>query len=118
MDGSVFQLITTDLVFVETLKHIQRMAWDNCLPEEKVEQFVDFVLQSGEVTIIQTNSSVWERGYQISKNFKDQKVDFIDGVSLAIIEQMGILYAFSFDSHFSYSYKKGYNFIFVQRFPD
>jgi predicted nucleic acid-binding protein len=117
MDESMFILVTSDLVFAETLKHLQRLAWSNLLPMVKVEQFVDYVLISKEVKVMNVDEQIMMQGYNISKKTYDKELDFIDGTSLALIERHGILHAFSFDTHFSYTYKKGYTQVFVERFP-
>ena len=118
MLAGVFEMITSDLVFAETLKHLQRMVWNNTLRIEKVEQFADYVLYSDEILLVEVNRFSRMRGYEISRNHYGQKLDYIDGTSLALIEELGIIYAFSFDAHFDYSYKKGHNFVYIKRLPD
>jgi predicted nucleic acid-binding protein len=118
MDGSMFTLVTSDLVFAETLKHLQRLVWNDSLPMVKVEEFVDYVLNSKEVKVMSVDEIIMRQGYNISKSNHDKELDYIDGTSLALIERNGILHAFSFDTHFSYSYKKGYTQVLVQRFPN
>ena len=117
MDGNLFILVTSDLVFAETLKHLQRLVWGNLLPMAKVEEFVDYVLNSKEVKVMSVDENMMMQGYNISKRNYDKELDYIDGTSLALIEHHGISYAFSFDAHFDHTYKKGYTQVFVERFP-
>lgn len=114
---SNIQLVTSELVFAETAKHLQRMVWEKRLQQNRLEQFADWILNTSNFQILPLNESLRKRAWQICVEKLHYEVDLFDGTSLALIEHHGIQYAFSFDTHFDWSYTKGYSRIFVERYP-
>lgn len=111
------KLVTSGLVFAETAKHLQRMVWKNLLPLQRLEEFVDLILRSSRISLYEVDDQIRRRGWEISKSRSAEKVDIVDGTSLAIMEQHSILNAFTFDTHFSTTFLKGRQPILINCYP-
>ena len=88
--------VTTYFVFAETVIYLRRRA--------SVETAItegDRLLKSSQVLVVESNPELHGRGWQIFKKYRDWKdLSYTDCISFALMNEMGITRAFTFDSDF------------------
>ena len=88
-------LTTTNLVIAETYILIRR-----AIGHEPAIAFLENIAASPRVIKIYSDSVLEETAEKILRRYQDQDFSYTDAVSFAVMEQYGILKAFSFDQHF------------------
>jgi len=89
------RLITSDYVLDETLTLLRFRAGH----KEAVE-FGRWVLQSPLVKVINVDEKIWQAAWEIFIRYKDKDFSFTDCTSFALMRQLGLTNAFTFDHHF------------------
>jgi uncharacterized protein len=96
--------VMTYFVFAETMIYLRRRASVQTAVKEG-----ERLLQSSQVLIVEGNSQLHAVGWEIFKKYKDWKdLSYTDCMSFALMQQMGITRAFTFDSDF-----QAYGFISI-----
>jgi len=88
-------LITTTHVFAETVTRIQRQ-----LNADKAIQVGNMLRSEDRIGIIVPQEETINSAWKIYQKYKDNKISFVDCVSFAIMKEMKIKRAFTFDKHF------------------
>lgn len=88
-------LITTDYVLDETVTLI-KFAHSH----ETAMEFAEASLKSLILKIIFTDRNSFIRAFELFKRSRDKEWSFTDCVSFTVMKDVGVVDAFSFDSHF------------------
>ncbi len=94
-DISITSLITTDYVLDETITLI-KFAHSH----EKAVEFAEASLKSLILKIVFTERDPFIRAFELFKKSRDKEWSFTDCVSFTVMKDLGVVDAFSFDSHF------------------
>lgn len=87
--------VTTDYVLDETITLLLYHAG-----RQQALAFGDAVQRSRQVKLVRIDASVWEAAWQLFERYDDKTWSFTDCTSFVIMQQMELLQAFAFDSHF------------------
>ena len=88
--------VMTYFVFAETMIYLRRRASVQTAVEEG-----ERLLQSRQVLIVESSSELHAVGWEIFKKYRDWKdLSYTDCMSFALMEEMEITRAFTFDSDF------------------
>lgn len=89
-------LLTTTHVFAETVTRIQRK-----ISVDKAIQAGSLIRKEKRIEIITPHWEAIELAWEIYEKYQDQKFSFVDCISFAVMQQLNIKKAFTFDKHFS-----------------
>ncbi len=87
--------ITTDYVLDETITLLLYHAG-----RERALAFGDTVQRSRHVKLVRIDADTWEQAWRLFKQYDDKTWAFTDCTSFAVMHQMELQQAFSFDHHF------------------
>lgn len=89
------RLITTNLVTGETYTFLARAR------EPRIAlAFVEHIRASIALDYVHADEGTEMRAYEWLKKYDDQRFSYVDAVSFAVMAEMGIREAFTFDRHF------------------
>ena len=89
------QLVTTDYIFDETLTLLRFK-----LSHSAAERFGKDLLSSQICQLLEVNQKLRQKAWDIFVKYDDKKFSFTDCTSFAIMDELDIKLAFSFDAHF------------------
>jgi len=92
---SYHHLRTTNLVVAETYTLIRR-----AIGHQPAITFLENIAASPRVIKISSDSELEDAAESILRTYEDQDFSYTDAVSFAVMNQLGIGKAFSFDRHF------------------
>jgi len=87
--------VTTDYVLDETITLLLYHAG-----RQRAIAFGDMVQRSRHVKLMRIDADTWEQAWRLFKQYDDKTWAFTDCTSFAIMRQMGLWQAFTFDRHF------------------
>lgn len=90
------RVLTNDYVMDETYTHLRRCR--NGL--RRAERAQEIVEQSKLVDFLEVDAADRQRGWMLFQQYRDKILSFTDCVSFAMMHQIGVVQAFSFDAHF------------------
>lgn len=96
LTGNKTPLITTNLVFTETITLIRYR-----LGHKAALTFGQNLKESNSVRLVGVTPGDEERAWEIFARYRDQDFSFVDCVSFSVMERMKLTEAFAFDRHFS-----------------
>lgn len=96
LKGEKILFITTDYILDETLTLIRMR-----VGHEEAVNFGRWLSESGVVRLIDVNPKLRETAWEIFKRYSDKYFSFTDCTSFALMRELNISQAFSFDRHFS-----------------
>jgi predicted nucleic acid-binding protein len=90
-----FRPFTTNIVVIEAHALIMSTLG--------VDQGVSFLrsVEQGSTTVVRSRSADEQRAKEIIFRYLDKDFSFTDAISFAVMERLGIRYAFTFDRHFA-----------------
>lgn len=92
--GQTAELVTSDYVFVETWMLVRAR-----LGREAAIRWWD-AMRTGVVRTLGITSRDLARAREIARDWTDQDFSLVDCASFALMERLGLVEAFAFDSHF------------------
>ena len=88
-------LITSDYILDEVLTLVRmRTTHDNA------KQIGQSILRSPVVRLKRINEMIWQKAWKIFQRYGDKMWSFTDCTSFALMDQMNLVHAFSFDHNF------------------
>lgn len=87
--------VTTDYVLDETITLLLYHAG-----RERALVFGDTVQRSRHIKLVRIDADTWEQAWRLFKQYDDKTWAFTDCTSFAVMHQMELQQAFSFDRHF------------------
>ena len=88
-------LITSDYILDEVLTLVRKHS-----THENARNIGVTILKSPVVRLERITESVWEKAWKIFQRYKDKMWSFTDCTSLALMDQLRIQHAFTFDADF------------------
>ncbi len=89
-------LLTTTHVFAETVTRILRR-----VSHAKAVEAGELIRNESAIQIISPDTQAIDQAWNIFRKYDDQGFSFVDCISFALMQQMKISRAFTFDKHFS-----------------
>jgi predicted nucleic acid-binding protein len=90
------QLLTTPHIFAETVTRILRR-----VSHEKAVKAGNLIRNESAIEIITPDKQALDLAWEIFVKYDDQNFSFVDCISFAVMRQMKITRAFTFDNHFT-----------------
>jgi len=88
-------LLTTNYVINEVLTLLRFKAG-----HREALLFLDKIMRSKSLKVIRIDEKIEEKAFKIFEKHDDKKISITDATSFAVMEELGIRKAFSFDAHF------------------
>lgn len=88
-------LITSDYILDEVLTLVRKRS-----THEKAKRMGQTILKSPVIRLERINETVWESAWKIFQRYNDKIWSFTDCTSFALMDQLNISRAFTFDSDF------------------
>jgi len=88
-------LLITTHILAETITRIQRK-----VSKEKAVVIGNLLIQNPRIEILTPSNTVIQKAWEIYQKYMDQDFSFVDCISFAVMQDMSIKKAFSFDKHF------------------
>ena len=88
-------LLITSHILAETLTRLQRS-----VNADSAIKAGNFIRSEQRIEILYPQGDVIEDAWEIFKKYKDQQFSFVDCISFAVMKNMKIMKAFTFDKHF------------------
>lgn len=95
LEGERRRFFTTNFILAETHALLLKR-----LNPSLAFRFVRQIYQSS-TTIVRVKESDEDRAWEIIAQYDDKDFSFTDAASFAVMERLGITYAFTFDHHFA-----------------
>ena len=92
-------LITTDYVLAETATLI-RMRDKTARGHRLAVRVTSSILRQQAAILQDVTAADLQKALQVFRNYSDHFFSFVDCTSFAVMERLGIIHAFAFDSHF------------------
>ena len=92
-------LITTDYVLAETATLI-RMRDKTARGHRLAVRVTSSMLRQQAAILQHVTAADLQKALQVFRDYSDQFFSFVDCTSFAVMERLGIIHAFAFDSHF------------------
>jgi predicted nucleic acid-binding protein len=89
------RLVTTNFVLDETYTGLRSK-----IQHSAILRFRDSVRQSRRLSVVRITEAVEDQAWEIFARYDDKDFSFTDCTSFAVIKQLGITTAFTFDEHF------------------
>ena len=93
-------LITTDYVLAETATLI-RMRDKTTRGHRLAVRVVSSILRQETAFLHQITGDEIQKGFRVFQDYSDHLFSFVDRTSFIVMEKLGIIYAFAFDTHFN-----------------
>jgi predicted nucleic acid-binding protein len=90
------QLLSTPHVFAETVTRILRR-----VSHAKAVEAGNLIHNESAIEIVTPDKQALDLAWEIFVKYDDQNFSFVDCISFAVMQQMKITHAFSFDNHFT-----------------
>ncbi len=87
--------VTTDYVLDETITLLLYHAG-----RRQAVAFGDAVQRSRQVSLVRIDAAIWEEAWQLFQQYDDKTWAFTDCTSFVVMQQLELVQAFAFDSHF------------------
>jgi predicted nucleic acid-binding protein len=68
--------------------------------KQEAIQVIESFFDSEEVEIVRLTPELFERGFDLYRNYKDKEWGLIDSISFVVMADAGISQALTFDGHF------------------
>ncbi len=92
-------LITTDYVLAETATLI-RMRDKTARGHRLAVRVASSILRQQSAVLQNVTAADLQKALQVFRDYSDHLFSFVDCTSFAVMERLGVTYAFAFDSHF------------------
>lgn len=88
-------LLITTHILAETITRIQRK-----VSKEKAVAVGNMLMQNARIEIMTPTNTIMQRAWEIYEKYDDQDFSFVDCISFAVMKELNIKKAFTFDKHF------------------